>query len=267
MNYSQKYLKYKKKYLILKGGNYLNNYLNTKAIYNFDEPIPENILNSKKDHHIIPGLKEIFILNTWNDFLNLKFTEYGISKIIEELDEFFYIKIPNVIIPNETEISLGYRPLLDIGGSNYDTSENQTRYSVKMTHILFYHFPGPMFQFFSLYYHDCNHPDELYINMIKEYISDKYTKLIVNRKEMGFADDNPKIIEYNKYIQDINSTEFWSTSKYFTARSNLNETKINLYIFLGFYVIYCLNFLSWLLIYFYRKHYKNNFHNVLFLCF
>ena len=46
----------------------------------------------------------------------------------------------------------------------------------------------------------------------------------------------------------------------FTARSILNETKINLYKFLVFYVIYCLNFLSWLLIYFYHKHYKNN-HN------
>ena len=36
--------------------------------------------------------------------------------------------------------------------------------------------------------------------------------------------------------------------------------KINLYIFLVFYVIYYLSFLFWLLVYFYHKHYKNNFH-------
>ena len=47
----------------------------------------------------------------------------------------------------------------------------------------------------------------------------------------------------------------------FTARSILNGTKINLYIFLVFYVI-CWIFHILLLIFFYHMHYKNNFHNV-----
>ncbi len=47
----------------------------------------------------------------------------------------------------------------------------------------------------------------------------------------------------------------------FTARSILNGIKINLYIFLVFYVI-CWIFHILLLIFFYHMHYKNNFHNV-----
>lgn len=44
----------------------------------------------------------------------------------------------------------------------------------------------------------------------------------------------------NKFVKK--AIEF--TENNFTARSILNETKINLYKFLVFYVIYCLNFLS-----------------------
>lgn len=50
--------------------------------------------------------------------------------------------------------------------------------------------------------------------------------------------------------------------KFFTARSILNGTKINLYKFWAFYVIYLTFHISFL-IFSYHMHYKNNFHNVL----
>jgi len=119
-------------------------------------------------------------------------------------------------------------------------------------------------------------------NFIKEYYiltNDNFISIVeftkwlnINRKTM-IANLQKNYIKDQEYFfvsleDEIDCIKLYSKKNLdFTARSNLNETKINLYIFLGFYVIYCLNFLSWLLIYFYRKHYKNNFHNVLFLCF
>jgi hypothetical protein len=77
-------------------------------------------------------------------------------------------------------------------------------------------------------------------------------------------DTNFHFISNKKYFYEkFKGEEFLCDFTCFTARSILNGTKINLYKFWAFYVIYLTFHISFL-IFSYHMHYKNNFHNVLF---
>ncbi len=98
--------------------------------------------------------------------------------------------------------------------------------------------------------------EQYFKNKIFAYIHFFILSNFLTDKE--FNEKNIKNIK-NEKISGINIDIF-------TARSILNETKFNLCKFWLFYVIY-LCFYTLFLIVFYHMHYKNNFHNVLFLYF
>jgi len=207
--------------------------LNEKGLRNFED---EDIFNYQyKFIH-----KYTDILNSNN--LWFKLNELGNTTLIKHLDKYFdsstaktssssdvlvepvptlsskEIKIPEIIIPNKSEINVDQFSKLNLTSSvSAGVHETAREYNIKMTHVLLKIYPNKpnYYDFYGLYYHDASNPDDEQIKMIKKIIIDEI-KSVIELKENGEFPEIEIKKEYDK-IDKVNSNIFWNESKYFVV--------------------------------------------------
>ena len=243
IDYKKKYLKYKNKYSNLIGGNPLITYLNSNGITDLTTIMPKDIFSD--NYMYINQLKKYYRLIVWNDLLSLRLNDSEYTRLIETLNTYFNksetirletirpetirpeIIIPEIIIP-EIPLPSMYDSLSDIRNSTL-SKLTEKKYNIYMTHILFKKYDN-IYNVFGLYYHNTFDPNERQISMIKELIIERATTTIIRKRNMGFPED--ELEKYKKTIYDVNSPEFWETSRYFMVgelhfKSHENDMKID----------------------------------------
>lgn len=226
MDYKNKYLKYKSKYVSLKGGSYFEEMLAKHGITDLNNKIPDEIVDE---------LNRFFTLTTWNNLLEIQ----DPSKINKIIDTYFnkskipHVIIPTVILPNLED------PLSDIRNI-YDTRQlTERKYKINMTHILFQHnnIQKDRYNVYGLYYHDATFPDLKQFNMIKDILIEKGCTSIEEDKTKKLSNEKIAINKkkYEKLFNDVNSPEFITISRYFRVgdlilHNNYHTRKNSMYI-------------------------------------
>lgn len=214
MDYKNKYLKYKSKYLNLKGGGLLEDILKKHGITDLNTEIPGDLVNE---------LNQFFKLTTWKNLLNTQDS----SNMNNIIDTYFEkSKIPHVIIPTLPEVIIPTvilpnleDPLSDIRNIYITGQLTERKYKINMTHILFQHnnLSNDKYNVYGLYYHDATIPDLIQFNMIKDILIEKVRTSMEEDKTKELSKKEIEINKkkYEKLLNDVNSTEFVKTSRYF----------------------------------------------------
>ena len=136
MNFKQKYLKYKQKYIILKNqtggetwlengfvmvsGDTIKEYLISKGIKNFNDRIPSTILDSSLTLRRLD-------LSTWFDIILRKWVEYDYNNLKSNLEEYFNSNS----LDTPTSVPISTVPISTVPTSTVPTSTVPTSSSSK----------------------------------------------------------------------------------------------------------------------------------------
>jgi hypothetical protein len=235
---SYKYLKYKNKYLELKGGSSFTNTMQGNINWRTYKPFEGKF--TIDDGYSNTENTKIFIITSWIDYLGniiknkiptieeflylLDISNKTLKEFIKELKEYKIIVTINpykfdiikdkfeiikdkfeIIIPTE---NIRFDDITNIGLFKMNLSKREVTNLLPMTHVLLKNN-----YFYSIYYHDASNPNTIHIASIKEILVSTYNYKMIT---FPWLKDNCL-----KIINDINSEDYWKQNRHFNIGSLL----------------------------------------------